>query len=128
MKVKLGLVLTCLIPLMVVPLLGCQLFSAVTSLTSPSALTREQAIVVVQVSGLPRIDEYYQDSLGDDTAQEIEIGPVTPGIQWATEYQRRERMWVVQGTVITQEWGECLSIWTINEATSELTLIGFNCN
>ena len=127
MKVKLGLVLTCLIPLMVVPLLGCQLFSAVTSFTSPSALTREQAIVVVQVSGLPRIDEFYQESLGD-TAQDIEIGSVTPGAQWAAEYQRREKMWTVQGTVVTQEWGECLSTWTINEATSELTLIGFNCN
>ena len=125
MKVKLGLV--CLIVLLAVPLLGCQLFDVVTSFTSPSALTREQAIVVVQVSGLPRIDEYYQDSLGD-AAQGVEIGHVTPGAQWTAEYQRRERMWTVQGTVITQQWGECLSTWTINEATSELTLIGFNCN
>ena len=113
---------------MAVPLLGCQVFDVVSSFSSPSALTREQAIVVVQVSGLPRIDEYYRDSLGEDTAQDVEIGHVTPGAQWTAEYQRRERMWTVQGTVITQQWGECLSTWTINEATSELTLIGFNCN
>jgi hypothetical protein len=125
MKVKIALV--CLISLLAVPLLGCQLFDMVGSFTSPAALTREQAIVVVQVSGLPRIDEYYQESLGD-AAQGVEIGHVTPGAQWSTEYQRRERTWTVQGTVITQQWGECLSTWTINEATSELTLIGFNCD
>ena len=128
MKAKLGLVLACLISVMAVPLLGCQVFDVVSSFSSPSALTREQAIVVVQVSGLPRIDEYYRDSLGEDTAQDVEIGHVTPGAQWTAKYQRRERMWTVQGTVITQQWGECLSTWTINEATSELTLIGFNCN
>ena len=125
MKVKLGLV--CLIALLAVPLLGCQLFDVVNPFTAPSALTREQAIVVVQVSGLPRIDEYYQESLGD-VAQGVEIGSVTPGAQWTAKYQRREKIWTVQGTVVTQQWGECLSTWTINEATSELALIGFNCN
>ena len=129
MKTKLRyLGLVCIVSLVVLPLLGCQLITAVTSFGSPSALTREQAIAIVQISGLPRIDEYYHETMGEEAAQVVEIGHVTPGAQWTAKYQRSESTWVVQGTVITKNWGECLTTWIINEANSKLALIGFSCD
>jgi len=126
MKIKLrhfGLV--CLISLMVVPLLGCEL---ITSINSPSALTREQAIAIIQISGLPSIEQYHREKVGEEAAQGVEIGYVTPGAQWAAEYRRGDKTWVIQGTVITEQWGECLTTWTLNEADSKLALIGFGCD
>ena len=114
-----------LVALLVVPLLGCGL---VKTLTTPSALNSTLAIAIIQIAGVPYIDDYYKETVGEEEAQASrDIGPVTPTGQWVANYQG-EGNWEIQGPVITKNWGDCLTTWTLSEADSKIQLIGFNCD
>ena len=114
-----------LVALLVVPLLGCGL---VKTLTTPAALTNIQAIALIQIAGVPYIDDYYKETVGEEEAQASgDIGRVTPTGQWVANYQG-DGNWEIQGPVITKNWGDCLTVWTLSEADSKIQLIGFNCD
>lgn len=116
---------TGLVVLLVIAFLGCGLLEP---LIKPAALTNVQAVALIQISGVPYIDQYYKETVGEEAAQEFgEIGPVTPTGTWTADYQG-EGEWVIQGPVITKSWGECLTTWTLSEADSEIHLIGFKCD
>lgn len=117
--------LTGLMALLVVPSLGCGL---VETLITPARLSSGQAIAIIQISGVPYIDDYYQETVGEEAFQESGgIGYVTPTGQWVANYDGKS-IWIVQGAVITNSWGDCLTTWTLSEADSEIQLIGFDCD
>ena len=123
-KAKL-LLLSGLAALLVVPLLGCGL---VETLVSPSALSSQQAIAIIQVAGIPYIDDYYKETIGgEDPQSPVTISPATPVGLWAANYEG-EGNWRVQGPVATSAWGNCLTTWTLREEDSKIRLIGFNCD
>ncbi|MFC1938698.1 hypothetical protein ACFLWM_00885 [Chloroflexota bacterium] len=114
-----------LVALLVVPLLGC---GFIDRIINPPALNKQEAIAIVLVAGTSYIDDYLVDALGEEEAQAYaEIGTITPTGDWDAVYQG-EGKWEIQGPVITESWGECLTTWTINEADSKLRLIGFDCD
>jgi hypothetical protein len=117
--------LSALVALLAVPLLGCGFME---NLMNPSALSREQAIAIVLVAGTSYIDDYLEDALGEEEAQTYgEIGTATPTGDWDASYQG-DGEWEIQGPVITKNWGECLTTWTLSESDSEIRLIGFTCD
>lgn len=114
-----------LIALLVVPLLGCGFLE---NLMNPATLTREQAVAIVLVAGTPYLDDHLAEALGEEEAQNYgKIGTVTPTGDWDATYQG-DGEWEIEGPVITKNWGECLTIWKLSEADSEIRLIGFNCD
>jgi len=119
------LLLSGLCVLLVVPLLGCGL---IKTLTTPSALNSSQAIALIQIAGVPYIDDYYEEVVGHEEAEATgTIGYVTPTAGWVANYQG-EGNWIIQGPVKTNKWGDCLTTWTLSEADSEIKLIGFKCD
>jgi hypothetical protein len=117
--------LSSLVALLVVPLLGC---SFLENLINPPALNRQEAVAIILVAGVPYIDDYLVEALGEEEAQAYgKIGTATPTGEWDATYQG-EGEWKIQGSVITKNWGECLTTWTITEADSKVRLIGFNCD
>lgn len=120
-----GFWLSGLVALLVVPTLGCGFLE---NLINPPTLNRQQAVGIVLVAGTPYIDDYLADALGEEEAQAYgKIGTATPTGDWDASYQG-EGEWEIQGTVITKNWGECLTIWVLSESDSEIRLIGFNCD
>ena len=117
--------LSSLVVLLVVPLLGCGFLE---NLMNPPALTRQQAVALVVVVGVPYLDDYIKETMGEEEAQAYgEIGSVTPTGDWDANYQG-EGEWEVQGPVTTEKWGECLTTWTLSEADSKMRLTGLNCD
>lgn len=110
--------------IMAAPLSGCGM---INSLISPSALNSQQAIAIIQVAGLPYIDDYYQ-AVSEDPQTGVEIGQVTPVGNWTATYDGKST-WQVQGMVATSSWGNCMTTWTLNEENdSRISLIGFTCD
>lgn len=107
---------------LVLPLTGCGLFNR---FISPAVLTNQQAIAIVQVAGVPYIDDYYQETVGEEAAG-VKIGYAKPAGDWTAKYD--EGIWQVQGTVYTEKWGNCMTIWTLREQDSKITLTGFSCS
>jgi len=124
-------IVTQLLPAGIVALLAVSFFGCglLEPLTKPAALNYAQAIALIQISGVPYIDQYYEEKVGEEAAQEAgEIGPVTPTGDWTADYNRGKGEWVIKGPVITKSWGECLTTWTLSEADGEIHLIGFKCD
>jgi len=126
MKGKPGrLLLIGLLVSLVVPLLGCGFLERVVN---PPALTTQQAIAIIQIAGVPYIDDYFKETVGEEEAKTYgKIGPATSVAGWAASYQGNGE-WRIQGPVTTDKWGECLTTWTLSEADSKIHLIGFNCD
>jgi len=121
-KVKRSLLIG-LVPLLFIPLLGCGLLEP---LIRPPALSQAHAVAIIVVYALPSIDHYYEEAVGEEAAQATgDIGTVTATGKWSAEYERRERKWTIEGLVITKNRGECLTVWTLGEADSEIHLVGF---
>jgi len=112
--------------LLTVPLLGCNILEP---LLSPPALNSSQAIGLIIATGVPYIDDYYVEAVGEEEAQATgEIGYVTPTGDWSADYQG-EGVWIVHGEIMTETWGKCSTTWTLEEkATAEINLIEFNCD
>ena len=112
--------------LMIMPMLGCSLLNRVTN---PATLTSQQAIALVQIAGVPYIDDYYVETVGEEEAQATsQIGPATTVPGWSASYDGNTSEWKVQGPVETHSWGECLTVWSLSEKESKIRLIGFNCD
>ena len=123
-KAKL-LLLGGLTALLAVPLLGCGL---VEPFVSPAALSSQQAIAIIQVAGIPYIDDYYRETTGGEGSEaSVTISPATPVGQWTASYEG-EGNWRIQGPVSTSDWGNCLTTWTLREEDSKIRLIGFSCD
>ena len=111
--------------LMIMPMLGCGLLDRVMN---PPSLTSQQAIVLIQVAGVPYIDDYFTETVGEEEAQATSrIGPATTMPGWSASYEG-DGEWKIQGPVSTNSWGECLTIWTLSETDSKIHLVGFNCD
>jgi hypothetical protein len=120
-----GLLLASLLGLLAVPLLGCGFLD---NLMNPSALNRQQAIAIIVVAGVPYIDDYFVESVGEEEAAAYgEIGTVTAMGTWDASYEGKGE-WEIQGTVTSDKWGECLTTWTLSESDSKIRLIGFSCD
>lgn len=116
------LLLSILVVLLVVPLQACFIGR------TPPSLTKVQAIVIIQVYAVPYIDQYYAETLGKESPQPYEnIGYVTPTGEWDAKY-RGKGNWRIEGTVKTNNLGDCLTIWTFNEGTGKVQLIEFECS
>jgi hypothetical protein len=114
-----------LVALLAVPLLGCGFLE---NLLNPPALNRQEAVAIVLVAGVPYIDDYLTEALGEEEAQAYaNIGRATPTGEWDATYEGKGK-WEVFGPVVIKDWGECSTKWTINEADSKLRLIGFSCD
>ncbi len=123
-KAKMVLMVS-ILGLLVVPLLSCGLLE---NLTNPPTLDRQQAVAIIVVAGVPYIDDYFVESVGEEEAAAYgEIGKVTPTGTWNASYEG-EGMWKIHGTVITKSWGECLTTWMLSETESKIRLIGFSCD
>ena len=113
-----------LLALLVIPMMGC---SWLDRLINPPTLNSQQAIALVQVAGLPSIDHYYEQTVGEEQAQATgKIGTATPIPEWSASYEG-DGNWRVEGPVSTEKWGTCMTVWTISESESKIALIGFGC-
>jgi len=120
-KKKLSLIIT-LSLFLALTLSGC---SWLDRFLHPSTLDSQQAIILVQVSGLRYLDHYYTEAVGEEEAAGIEFGQVTPIPTWSAEWMSEERTWKIEGPITTGNWGECQTVWYLSEADSELSLVGF---
>jgi hypothetical protein len=110
-----------LVALLVVPLQACYIGR------TPPSLTEVQAVVIIQVYAVPYIDQYYAETLGKESPQPYtDIGYITPTGEWDAKY-KGEGNWRIEGTVKTNNLGNCSTIWTFNEGTGEVRLIEFEC-
>ena len=108
-----------LVALLVVPLQACYIWG------TPPSLTKVKASVIIQAYGVPYIDQYYAETLGKEASQPRgDIGYATSTGNWVAKYDGKGN-WRIEGAVMTSNWGECLTIWTLNEGTGEIRLIGF---
>ena len=123
-KTKLFL-LSSLLVLLVASLLGCGFLER---LVNPPSLDRQQAVVIIVTAGVPFIDKYFAEAVGEEeAAAQGKIGPVTATGTWDASYQG-DGKWEVYGPVTTKNWGECSTTWSIDEADSKIHLIEFNCD
>ena len=125
------LVLAGVLVTMLVPLSGCtfmeRLAAPIDRLVHPPSLDIYKAILIVQVSGVPAIDQYYTKSVGEaEASAHGKIGAVQAFGDWDAHYKGKG-MWEITGPVKNDKWGECQTTWTINEKNSELSLTGFYC-
>jgi len=110
-----------LVALLVVPLQACYIGR------TPPSLTKLEALVIIQAYAVPYIDQYYAETLGKESPQPYEnIGYATPTGDWVAKYDGKGN-WRIEGTVKTNNLGNCSTIWTINESTSKIRLIEFEC-
>lgn len=122
-KKNIGLIAA--LALMIMPMLGC---SVLDRIINPPQLTSQQAIAIVQIAGVPYIDDYYVETVGEEEAQATsQIGPATTVPGWSATYEG-DGEWKIQGPVETNSWGECLTVWNLSEKNSKINLIGFNCD
>jgi len=113
-----------LLVLSVVPLLGCGFLGRIVN---PPALTTQQAVVIIQIAGVPYIDDYFKETVGEAEAEAYgKIGPATTVAGWKADYQGNGE-WEIEGPVTTDKWGQCLTTWTLDEADSKIHLVGFSC-
>lgn len=112
--------------LLILPFLGC---NTLKPLVAPPALNSSQAIAIIQVVGLPYIDDYYVKTVGEEEAQATgEIGYVTPTGQWTADY-KGNGVWIIRGPIVTETWGECSTMWTLKEKQiAKISLVGFECD
>jgi hypothetical protein len=119
------LLLIAVLVLSVIPLLGCGFLNRIVN---PPALTTQQAVVIIQIAGVPYIDDYFKETVGEEEAESYgKIGPATSMAGWKADYQGNG-LWQIEGPVTTDKWGQCLTIWTLDESDSAIHLIGFNCD
>ncbi len=109
-KAKL-LLLAGLLATLLVPAQGCVFFERLAApldrITHPPALTTYTAILTIQLSAIPRIDEYYQKTVGEEeAAAHGKIGMVEAYGNWDAKYKGKG-MWEVTGPVRNDTWGEC---------------------
>jgi hypothetical protein len=120
-KKKIGLIVT-LSLLMAVTLSGC---GWLDRLMNPSSLDSQQAIILIQLNGLPYLDQYYAEAVGEEEAEGITFGYVEPLPTWSAEWMAEDRTWKVEGPIDSEDQGEWYTVWYLNEATSTLSLAGF---
>ena len=110
---------------MLLPLTGCRLIDRISDRPS---LTRNYVTILVQVYGLPYINEYYQNTVGEEEAERFgRIEVISTTGTWQARYQG-DGLWQIQGLVETTKWGDCLTTWTLRESEGRIRLIGFACD
>jgi hypothetical protein len=122
--------ITGLVTLMALPLLGCGLVESVESILTPAPISDAHAVALIVTAGVPYIDHYYQEAAEEEQIQATgDIGRVTATGHWSATYEGNSK-WIVKGPVITKQWGECSTTWTLTllEGESEIKLVGFSCD
>jgi hypothetical protein len=110
---------------MLASLTGCAL---IEKLNDRPALDKEYAAILVKVYGVPYLDEYLKKEVSEAEAQEYgKIEVIAATGRWKSTY-KGDGLWQVEGTVETKNWGDCSTIWTLDESDGQIRIIGFTCD
>ena len=110
---------------MLVPLTSCGL---IDKLSDRPSLNKEYVTILVQVYGVPYVNEYIGKEVGEEAAQKYgKVEVVATTGKWKAKY-KGDGLWQVQGMIETKKWGDCSTTWTLNESDGQIRLIEFTCD
>ena len=97
-------------------------------LSDRPSLDREYVTILVEVYGVPYLNEYIRKEIGEEEAQKygtIEVISTTG--RWRSTY-KGDGLWQIQGMIETKKWGDCFTTWTLDESDGRIRLIEFTCD
>ena len=110
---------------MLAPLTSCGL---VERLSDRPSLNKEYVTILVQVYGVPYVNEYIGKEVGEEAAQKYgKVEVIATTGQWKAKY-KGDGLWQVQGMIETKKWGDWSTTWTLNESDGQIRLIEFKCD
>lgn len=97
-------------------------------LSDRPSLDREYVTILVEVYGVPYLNEYIRKEVGEEEAQKYgKIEVISTTGHWKSTY-KGDGLWQVQGMIETKKWGDCFSTWTLDESDGRIRLIEFTCD
>jgi hypothetical protein len=110
---------------MLAPLTSCGL---IDKLSDRPSLNREYVTILVEVYGVPYVNEYIRKEVGEAAAQKYgKVEVISTTGHWKSTY-KGDGLWQVQGMIETKKWGDCSTTWTLNESDGQIRLIEFTCD
>lgn len=110
---------------MLVSLTSCVL---IERLSDRPSLNREYVTILVEVYGVPYLNEYIRKEVGEEEAQKYgKIEVISTTGHWKSTY-KGDGLWQVQGMIETKKWGDCFTTWTLDESDGRIRLIEFTCD
>lgn len=110
---------------MLVSLTSCVLTER---LSDRPSLNREYVTILVEVYGVPYLNEYIRKEVGEEEAQKYgKIEVISTTGHWKSTY-KGDGLWQVQGMIETKKWGDCFTTWTLDESDGRIRLIEFTCD
>jgi hypothetical protein len=110
---------------MLASLTGCALTER---LNDRPALNKEYVPILVKVYGVPYLDEYLEREVGEAEAQKYgKIEVIAATGRWKSTY-KGDGLWQVEGTIVTKNWGDCSTTWTLDESDGRIRIIEFTCD
>jgi len=84
--------------------------------------------ILVEVYGVPYVNEYIRKEVGEEEAQKYgKIEVISTTGHWKSTY-KGDGLWQVQGMIETKKWGDCFTTWTLDESDGRIRLIEFTCD
>lgn len=97
-------------------------------LSDRPSLDREYVTILVEVYGVPYLNEYIRKEVGEEEAQKYgKIEVISTTGHWRSTY-KGDGLWQIQGMIETKKWGDCFSTWTLDESDGRIRLIEFTCD
>ena len=124
---KLRLIVSSLLVLVVMLALltSCGL---IERLSDRPSLNKEYVTILVEVYGVPYVNEYIGKEIGEAEAQKYgKVEVIATTGQWKSKY-KGDGLWQVQGMIETRKWGDCFTTWTLDEFDGQILLIEFKCD
>lgn len=110
---------------MLVSLTSCVLTER---LSDRPSLNRKLVTILVEVYGVPYVNEYIREEVGEEEAQKYgKIEVISTTGHWKSTY-KGDGLWQVQGMIETKKWGDCFTTWTLDESDGRIRLIEFTCD
>ena len=110
---------------MLVSLTSCVL---IERLSDRPSLNRKLVTILVEVYGVPYVNEYIREEVGEEEAQKYgKIEVISTTGHWKSTY-KGDGLWQVQGMIETKKWGDCFTTWTLDESDGRIRLIEFTCD
>jgi hypothetical protein len=97
-------------------------------LSDRPSLNREYVIILVEIYGVPYVNEYIMKEVGEEAAHKYgKVEVICTTGQWKSTY-KGDGLWQVQGMIETKRWGDCFTTWTLDESDGRIRLIEFTCD
>jgi hypothetical protein len=97
-------------------------------LSDRPSLNREYVTILVEIYGVPYVNEYIRKEVGETEAEKYgKVEVISTTGHWKSAY-KGDGLWQVQGMIETKKWGDCFTTWTLDESDGQIRLIEFKCD